>query len=179
MLFDYLSCIVGIIKIFFYKIIYFNRIKFNSIPKISNGFLFAIKKKSFLIIGKSCRTRKNFNVRIYDEGKIILGDNCFFNDNCSLNCRKKIVVGNNFKSGQNLLIFDNDHDYKGDIDSYVCDEVVIGNNVWIGANCIILKGVHIGNNVVIAAGTIVKENVEDNCIYFNERKSKVKKVVKK
>ena len=34
------------------------------------------------------------------------------------------------------------------------DEVIIGNNVWIGARVTILKGVRIGDGAVIAAGTI-------------------------
>lgn len=37
--------------------------------------------------------------------------------------------------------------------------VIIGDNVWIGMNSIILKGVHIGNSTVLAAGSIVTKNV--------------------
>ena len=39
------------------------------------------------------------------------------------------------------------------------DEVIIGNNVWIGARVTILKGVRIGDGAVIAAGTIVNKDV--------------------
>ena len=38
-------------------------------------------------------------------------------------------------------------------------EVVIGENVWFGARCIILKGVHIGDNAVVAAGSVVTQDV--------------------
>lgn len=37
--------------------------------------------------------------------------------------------------------------------------IKIGNNVWIGAQCIILPGVTIGDNAVIAAGTVVNRDV--------------------
>lgn len=43
-------------------------------------------------------------------------------------------------------------------------KVKIGDNVFIGMNAIILKGVHIGNNVIIGAGSIVNKNVPDNCV---------------
>ena len=43
-------------------------------------------------------------------------------------------------------------------------EVVIGNNVFIGMNTMILKGVHIGSNVVIGANSLVNKDVPDNCV---------------
>lgn len=43
-------------------------------------------------------------------------------------------------------------------------EVVIGNNVFIGMNSIIVKGITIGNNVVIGAGSVVTKNIPDNVV---------------
>ena len=42
--------------------------------------------------------------------------------------------------------------------------VKIGNNVFIGMNSTILKGVTIGNNVVIGANTLINKDVPDNCV---------------
>lgn len=42
-------------------------------------------------------------------------------------------------------------------------EVVIGNDVWIGANCIIFEGVKIGDGAVIAAGSIIRRDVPPLC----------------
>lgn len=42
--------------------------------------------------------------------------------------------------------------------------VVIGNDVWIGGNCVILPGATIGNNVVVAAGAVVTKDIPDNRI---------------
>lgn len=43
-------------------------------------------------------------------------------------------------------------------------KVTIGNNVFIGMNAIILKGVHIGNNVIIGAGSLVNRDIPDNSV---------------
>lgn len=43
-------------------------------------------------------------------------------------------------------------------------EIKIGNNVFIGANSIILPNVTIGDNVVIGAGSIVSKSVDSNCV---------------
>lgn len=46
----------------------------------------------------------------------------------------------------------------------VFGKIVIGNNVHIGFDSIIMPNVKIGNNVVIACGAVVTKDVEDNCI---------------
>lgn len=42
--------------------------------------------------------------------------------------------------------------------------VKIGNNVFLGSKCIILKGITIGDNVIIGAGSVVTKNIPSNCV---------------
>ena len=53
-------------------------------------------------------------------------------------------------------------------------KIIIGNNVWIGANAIILKGARIGDNAVIAAGTVVMGDVPDNSVGYNRKELEIK-----
>lgn len=46
-----------------------------------------------------------------------------------------------------------------------CGQVTIGDNVFIGMNAIITRGVTIGNNVIIGAGSVVTKDCEDNGVY--------------
>ena len=174
MIYEYVSLILGIIKIFMYKIFNFNRISFKLIPKMNNSFKIAIKRGSKLILDNNFRARNNVSFRIYNKGIVKIGKNCFLNDGCSINCQKSIKIGNDVIFGQNVLIFDHDHDYKNNMKNFIKDEIKIGNNVWIGANCIILKGVTIGDNAIIAAGTIVKRNVQSNNLIYDYREMKEK-----
>lgn len=50
-----------------------------------------------------------------------------------------------------------DHETRG-------DGIVIGNDVWLGANCLILPGVTIGNGAIVAAGSVVTRDVPDYAI---------------
>jgi virginiamycin A acetyltransferase len=43
--------------------------------------------------------------------------------------------------------------------------IVIGNDVWIGANCVLLDGTRIPNGVVIGAGSLVREGLEVYGVY--------------
>lgn len=178
MIYEYISVIFGIIKIMIYKALNPTRITFFKIPKLNHNFKLAIKKSSKLKLGYNFRARNNVSFRIYNQGTIEIGNNCFMNDGCSINCQKNITIGNNVIFGQNVMIFDHDHDYKNNIKNFVRKEIKIGNNVWIGANCIILKGVTIGDNVVIAAGTTIKSDIKSNYMIYQEaiyHKKKVKK----
>lgn len=179
MLFEYINLLIGVVKILIYKVIYFNRIYFKGIPKMNNTFHIAIKKKSKMNIGKGFRTRYNVSFRVYNGGNLKIGDNCFFNDGCSINCQDEIDVGNNVICGQNVMIFDHDHDYKNDMNNFIKKKVKIGNNVWIGANVTILKGVTIGDNAVIAAGTVVKEDIPNGMLVYHEINIKNKKIGEK
>jgi len=42
--------------------------------------------------------------------------------------------------------------------------IVIGNNVYIGNNCLIMPGVIIGDNVIIGAGSVVTKSIPSNCV---------------
>lgn len=101
-------------------------------------------------------------------------------ENCSIMARKvplhakKISIGNNvhFASNVGLITHDIANKMLNNI-PYVADggglkehvgEIVIGNNVFIGAGSRILYNVTIGNNVVIGAGSIVNKNIPDNSI---------------
>jgi acetyltransferase-like isoleucine patch superfamily enzyme len=46
----------------------------------------------------------------------------------------------------------------------LCKPIIIGNNVWIGLNAIILKGVIIGDGSIITAGAIVNKDVPERCL---------------
>jgi len=69
---------------------------------------------------------------------------------------EKIKVGSNTIIGYNTTILT--HEYL--IHEYRLGEVIIGDNVMIGANCTILPGVTIGNGAIVAAGSVVTKDVE-------------------
>ena len=72
-----------------------------------------------------------------------------------------IIINERAKIGNNCIIRQNTTiGNKG----YDNSAPVIGNNVEIGANCVIIGNITIGNNVVIGAGSIVVKSISDNCI---------------
>ena len=59
---------------------------------------------------------------------------------------------------------------------HTAGKITIGNNVWIGSNCTILKDVRIGDGAVIGAGCTIFEDVEEGSIILsNTQRDTVKK----
>jgi acetyltransferase-like isoleucine patch superfamily enzyme len=75
-----------------------------------------------------------------------------------------VLIGENSACSQNCFISGQSHRYEDVSKNFLrqgveTEQVVIGKNVWIGANSVILPGVKIGNNSVIGAGSTVTEDV--------------------
>ncbi len=103
------------------------------------------------------------------ESEIVFGDNIIANNNLCIVCdRTKITVGSRTLIGVNVTITDSDfhgiHPENRNNGKYICKPVIIEENVFIGNNCTILKGVTIGENSIVANGSIVIKDVQSNTI---------------
>ena len=123
--------------------------------------------------GKEQITRGNAVFRV-EGGELIIGDKCFFNQNVSITCKKKIVIGDRCQIANNVVIVDHDHAGSEIWGSYVETPVTIGNDVWIGANVVIMRGTTIGDKAVIGAGSIVKGDVPAGKVFYQKRETMIK-----
>lgn len=134
-----------------------------------------------LIIGKNFKMRSHSHLRVRKNALLQLGDNVSLNYGNMIVSHEKIIIGNDVQFGPNVLIYDHDHDYRaeGGIKSgkFKTSPVIIGNNVWIGANTVILRGTVIGDNCVIAAGSIVSGTIPRGMLFVQKRESLNKMVL--
>ena len=109
------------------------------------------------LIGRGYLTSDEYVGKLRDKG-IIIGDNCYFYDPSKTNIDTQnpgmIRIGNNVRVTEGVQILT--HDYSFSVLCSVCGDIVgsvepvkIGNNIFIGRNAMILKGVTIGDNIVI------------------------------
>ncbi len=83
---------------------------------------------------------------------------------CYIQARNGIKIGHNLRMGPGVGLISSNHRLDDYDQAEECRPIVIGNNVWIGMNSVILPGVHIGNNVVIGANSVVKHDIPSNTI---------------
>lgn len=106
------------------------------------------------------------------DSELIIGDNVGISQTALIS-HCSIRIGNNVKIGGGTCVFTTDfHSLdpvtraSGDDQKHrKCAPVVIGDNVFIGAKCIILKGVTIGENSIVGAGSVVTKSIPANQIW--------------
>ena len=132
-------------------------------------------KAAKVIIGEKVQNRGSLYLGCKGKGCLEIGGHCFFNINSSITCMKEIKIGEYCKFGNNLVIVDHDHNTSDNGEEFPAKAIHIGNHVWVGANCVILKGVTIGDGAVVAAGSVVRKDIPANSIYYEERKAVIRK----
>ncbi|WP_051664001.1 acyltransferase [Dyadobacter crusticola] len=124
-------------------------------------------------LGNNCKLERNISLK-YDgiwrnERAIVIHDQVFIGKDCEFNVSRGIQIGkfSNIASGCKFI----DHDHGIELGTRIGPQpsvmgaIVLGEDVWLGCNVIVLKGVHIGNGAVVAAGAVVTKSIPDNEIW--------------
>lgn len=108
-------------------------------------------------------------VRIFTGQRLSLGDHVDLAKDVIITTSGGVTIGNRTLVGYRTQILSTNHhipQLPAPIFGAGHDKkpVFIGQDVWIGANCLILPGVTIGDNAVIAGGSVVTHDIPDNAI---------------
>ena len=95
---------------------------------------------------------------------LVIGNNVGINHYCFIGVRGNVKIGDNVIFGPRVSVFSENHiSFRLDIpikdQGETRKNTTIGNDVWIGANAVILSGVTIGDGAIIAAGAVVSKDV--------------------
>ena len=126
-----------------------------------------------------CRNMRGVFFTMTPEARIEIGNNVGMSSTC-IWAKQLVCIGNNVNVGGDCIILDNDvhpHNYLERRNSFIANisleeylnkiptsPVIIDDDVWIGAHCQILKGVHIGARSIIAAGSVVTKDIPADVI---------------
>ena len=137
----------------------------------------------------NCSTASNFvglyktcTIAVVKDANLEIGDFSGFSG-ISIYCSKNIKIGRYVNCGGNVCIWDTDFHPLDHQERRIHNPekirsapIVIGDDVFIGANSIILKGVTIGERAVIGAGSIVSRNIPPDEIWAGNPAKFIKKI---
>lgn len=133
--------------------------------------------QSFIEFGKGFTSGVGLRIDAFGSKpkQVIFGKNVELGDYVHIGALESVVIGNNVLMASKIYISDHDHGIyagqnispAGQIQSekpLQISPVVIGNNVWLGENVCVLKGVHIGENSIVGASSVVTKSIPANSI---------------
>ncbi|QIY84235.1 acyltransferase [Chryseobacterium sp. NEB161] len=132
-----------------------------------------ISPDAILSIGENVKINQSNYITVKKNAHFVIGDNTYIT-RATISCLGEISIGENCILGEGMKIFDHNHQYTKQPFSvsktdFNIGKVKIGNNVWTGANTVILKDVTIGDNVIIGAGCVIHKDVPANTIIINKQ----------
>ena len=137
---------------------------FNLLPDI-----YTMKEFSNLFIylsGCKIKIRSSYirkKIHIDSPKNVSIGENFFCNKGLFIEGNGKVIIGNNVQIGPNNQILTTNHTQRKDSE---LKDVVIGNNVWIGAGVIITPGVNVCDNASIAAGSVLGSDINEEGLWL-------------
>jgi len=80
-----------------------------------------------------------------------------YSPNCYIQTIGRIEIGDYTQIGPGVAIISGNHD-TSNLRSHIEDKVVIGRSCWLGANSVVLPGVHLGDHTIVGAGAVVTKS---------------------
>lgn len=134
-----------------------------------------------LRIGAASRLKENVWCACYG-GAIDIGEKVLIGRNSVLHGHGGIVVGNQTMIGPNVTVVSSEHVYWAGSETFQAqgftrEPIVIDDNVWIGANSVILAGSRIERDVVVGAGAVVSGTLKSGYVYAGVPATQLKPLV--
>lgn len=169
----YVRFMIGFITILFRKMVMGTSLSFAFPIRVDTDVVLTYRKNGKIQLGKHVSINFNTHLGVTENAVLTIDDKTGIGDNNVIIARERITIGNNVMIGPNVCIYDHDHVFReaGIMRElgYHTAPITIEDNVWIGAGCIILKGVTIGAGSVVAAGTVVTKDIPSGSVAFNRR----------
>lgn len=119
------------------------------------------------------------NVFINHGFRIKCGKNFVVNSNTYINGVGEVEIGDNVLLGPNVVISSGEHQYSDvkkpvTLQKIIPKKIIIEDDVWIGANVVVMPGVEIAKGTVVGAGSIVTRSTEPYSVVVGVPAKKIK-----
>lgn len=162
------------------KLFHGSRLNTSMIERFSPNVVFEMNQGAKVTLGKKVRVHSGTKIKVRKNAELTIGKNAKINYNCIIACQDKISIGAGTEFGPSVYLYDHDHDYRAGLkeNKFLSSPIEIGENCWIGANTVILRGTKLGANCVVGAGCVIKGEYPAGSVIVQKRTTDVYQVKK-
>lgn len=159
--------LVCVARYFVLRVWYARRFSASGVSMVGGRNTFVIRPGGRVRFGDRCVL--DDDVQLESAGELTVGARVTINRFSRIIAHQSVEIGDDVAIAQFVTILDHDHAFEiraGQLvmSGYRTAPVKIGNRVWLGDKCTVLRGVTIGDNVVVGAHTLVNKDVPPNCV---------------
>ena len=139
--------------------------------------VFVLEKNATLQISGDVFIAPGFYFHVRNGGKVVFRGQNWIAHNCTMICSNYMEFGMNASLSWNVTMIDDDgrsfFTVEGSpIKKETCS-LILKDNVGIQMNVVIPKGVEIGRNSIVGANTVVRQNIPENCLVYQNPELKI------
>ena len=119
-------------------------------------------------IGPGTEIQEHSRITLSDnlqpEAALEIGSRVFIGQSTHLSVMHRMSLGDDTMVGAHCYLLTNQHQFETrDVpirdQGFECSPLTIGRDVWIGANVVVMPGIHIGDGAIIGAGSVVTKSI--------------------
>lgn len=168
---------VANIKCFLKKMVSPSRINYKYYLRFGKCVSVSVRKNSSVSFGEKVYVGDYSGISALNGGKLTIENGVSVGKRNMIICHDNIVISNGTIMAPDVKVYDHDHaisETKVERKKYITSPIYIGENCWIGANVVILRGTRIGNNCVVGAGCILKGEYPDNSVIVQKKETVIR-----
>lgn len=133
---------------------------------ISAGVLLRASDGGRIVIACDCQLSRGLEI-VAQRGSVVIGAGTFIGPWTVITAKTGVTIGADCLIAERVTIRDQDHALLGPLEAPIAQAgfetapIVIGDQAWVAAGAVILKGVTIGRGAVVAANAVVNRDVAD------------------
>ncbi len=143
----------GMIKIGYGNVGVFDKRIHRAIWEVSGKVIF--KGEAMLKFG--------VKITVGETGILTIGDKFRISTNSAILCFKKISFGSNCRISWDVIMMDTDFHYITNLEGEILNapsEIKLGNNTWVGMQCVFSKGAILDDNVIVASNSLINKSIK-------------------
>ncbi|MBT3586217.1 MAG: hypothetical protein HN509_15020 [Halobacteriovoraceae bacterium] len=129
--------------------------------QVRKNVAFDLGENIVVSIGDNVILSENVHIYVTENGQLNIGNGVFIGRYSLLTAHENLSIGDNSQVAHFVSIIDSGHDFYSDdhIHKGIKGPIVIGSDVLVGTQSVILRGAKIGDRAVLGAGCVVTGSI--------------------